>query len=486
MGKDVDISVVRIRPNAYYKIILHVLRFGNKARNHSQCIEVMGVLIGHLQDGDDKKFKDVIIEDVVPISHGSSVEVEFSINDYIFFEKANNMYLEKNWFMVGWYHSHPDLFQHQIFFSPTDVKNQFGWQNELNPSGIALVFDHAYIDDPNDPGFRAIRLTNPTNNRDSSIHQVKTIIEPPDNLDYYFNIVDLINCVHTKEPPITEENETADIFGDVSVPELTQLQFKQPLIDHRKIVESFQIGVANFLDLSLTPLIDFLNSISTNISEDIENNNIEISTNLNQLKEQINTGIDSVQRKYKDDLNAELFNAEGYVDDFLDQIDADQEEIIATLNEIKEILEKEVNRLFKENFDKLKDDFSKDYNEFHKKIIDFSKEITVNLESLEKLETSLNTLPEKINTIKESTLEKIKKLQKETSDAISKKQSIAKNSLTDLNKKSQKFVTNLKAAVLILEGTKTPIFEKIEKLEAEKKELLSKIKELEKGGTDKE
>ncbi|NHJ21020.1 MAG: hypothetical protein EAX91_08765, partial [Candidatus Lokiarchaeota archaeon] len=69
---------------------------------------------------------------------------------------------------------------------------------------------------------------------------------------------------------------------------------------------------------------------------------------------------------------------------------------------------------------------------------------------------------------------------------ISKKQSIAKNSLTDINKKSQKFVTNLKTAVLILEGTKARIFEKIEKLESEKKELLSKVKELEKGGTDKE
>jgi len=156
LGKDVDSSVVKIKPLAYYKMILHVLRFGNKARNLNQCIEVMGVLIGRLEDGEDKKFKNVIIEDSVPISHGSSVEVEFSINDYIYFEKANVKYLEKNWFMIGWYHSHPNLFQHEIFFSPTDVKNQTGWQM-ANPSGIALVFDHAYMESPDDPGFRAIR-----------------------------------------------------------------------------------------------------------------------------------------------------------------------------------------------------------------------------------------------------------------------------------------------------------------------------------------
>ena len=484
MGKDVDNSVVKIKPEAYYKMILHVFRFGNKARNHSQNIEVMGVLIGHHEEGEDKKFKNVIIEDVVPISHGSSVEVEFSINDYIFFEKANNMYLEKNWFMVGWYHSHPDLFQHKIFFSPTDVKNQFGWQNELNPSGIALVFDHAFLDDPSDPGFRAIRLTNPTDIRDSSIHQVKAIVEPPDSPEYYDKIVELINCVHTKELPITEENETADVFGDVKVPELNHLQFKQPVIDQRKVVESFQIGLANFLDLSLTPLINFLNSISTNISGEIEKNNIEITTNLDQLKERINTGIDQIQRKYKDDLNAEMFNAEGYVDDFLDQIDGYQGEITTILNEINEIVEIKVSNLFNEKFDKLKSEFSREYDECHKKIVNFHDDITANLENLEKIETSLNALSEKVESLKAATIEKIKKMQKETSDTMSKKQGKAMGTLTDLNKKSEKFLTNLKAAVLILEGTKAPIFEKIDRLESEKKELLSKIKELEKGGSD--
>ncbi len=327
MGKDVDSSVVKIKPLAYYKMVLHVLRFGNKARNHNQCIEVMGVLIGHHEEGEDKKFKNVVIEDSVPISHGSSVEVEFSINDYIFFEKANSMYLEKNWFMVGWYHSHPNLFQHKIFFSPTDVKNQFGWQNELNPSGIALVFDHAYLESSDDPGFRALRLTNPTDIRSSNVHEVKAIVEPPNDVDYYFKLVELINGVYTNKPPIMEENETADIFGDVQVPELSQLRFKQPEIDQQKIIESVQIGLANFVDLSLSPLISYLNSIAKNISGEIENNNVEMRNNLSQLKNLVNAGINKIQRKYKDDLNSELFSAEGYVDDFLDQIDEYHDEI---------------------------------------------------------------------------------------------------------------------------------------------------------------
>jgi len=484
LGKDVDNSVVKIKPLAYYKMVLHVLRFGNKARINSQCIEVMGVLIGHHEESEDKKFKNVIIEDSVPISHGSSVEVEFSINDYIFFEKANSMYLEKNWFMVGWYHSHPNLFQHKIFFSPTDVKNQFGWQNELNPSGIALVFDHAYLESPDDPGFRAIRLTNPTNIRDSSVHQVKAIVEPPNDLNYYLKLVELINCVYSNEPPITEENETADIFGDVQVPELSQLRFKQPEIDSHKIVESVQVGLANFLDLSLTPLINYLNSIAKNISGEIENNNVEIRDNLSQLKNLVNAGINKIQRKYKDDLNSELFNAEGYVDDFLDQIDVYNDEIGEILKDIEEFVQKKLDISFKEKFEVLKNDFSKDYDEWNSKIMNLNGNLTRNLGNLEKLENSLITLSDKINSIKDATLEKIKKMQKETSNITSKKHGIMKNSISDLQKNSKKFVTNLKAAVLILEGTKGPIFEKIEKLESEKKELLLKIKKLEKGGNE--
>ena len=75
-------------------------------------------------------------------------------------------------------------------------------------------------------------------------------------------------------------------------------------------------------------------------------------------------------------------------------------------------------------------------------------------------------------------------MQKETSDITSKKHGIMKILISDLQKNSKKFVTNLKAAVLILEGTKAPIFEKIEKLESEKKKLLLKIKKLEQGGNE--
>jgi len=209
-----------------------------------------------------------------------------------------------------------------------------------------------------------------------------------------------------------------------------------------------------------------------------------ITLKLSQLKNLVNTGIDKIQRKYKDDLNSELFNAEGYVDDFLDQIDVYHDEIGNILKEIEDFVHEKLNNSFKEKFEALKTDFSKDYDEWNSKIMNLNGSLTKNLENLEMLENSLNTLSNKINSIKDATLDKIKKMQKETSDITSRKHGLMKNSISDLQKNSQKFVTNLKAAVLILEGTKAPILEKIDKLESEKKELLLQIKELKQGGNE--
>jgi len=169
---------------------------------------------------------------------------------------------------------------------------------------------------------------------------------------------------------------------------------------------------------------------------------------------------------------------------FIDQIDEYHDEIGKILKETEEFIQEKLNIAFKEKFEALKNNFSKDYEEWNNRTMNLNGNLTTNLGNLKKLENSLNILSEKINSIKDATLEKIKKMQKETSDITSKKHSIMKKSISDLQKNSHKFLTNLKAAVLILEGTKEPILEKIDRLESEKQELLLKIKKLEKGGNE--
>ena len=116
MGKSSDQSIVTIKPLAYYKMLLHVLRFGSKYIEHSKLSEVMGVLIGRLEGEDE--IKNVIVEDVVPVSHGGTIEVKFSVEQLGAFGELDTkiweQYGDLGWFSVGWMHSHPGL---GIFFS---------------------------------------------------------------------------------------------------------------------------------------------------------------------------------------------------------------------------------------------------------------------------------------------------------------------------------------------------------------------------------
>ncbi|TFG22301.1 MAG: hypothetical protein EU529_10790, partial [Promethearchaeota archaeon] len=77
---------VFIKPLAYYKMLVHILRFGNRVRDQRQYREVMGILIGRVAGDPNKKgIKNVIVEDAVPISHGGSIEVAFAPEDYVSF-----------------------------------------------------------------------------------------------------------------------------------------------------------------------------------------------------------------------------------------------------------------------------------------------------------------------------------------------------------------------------------------------------------------
>ena len=483
MGKIVGKGKVTIKPLAYYKMLLHVLRFGNKRMPPDQCVEVMSVLIGHLEG--EGYVKDVVIEDAIPISHGSSVEVEFSINDYIYFEKVMNMFEQEgsNRFMVGWIHSHPNLFVYEIYFSSTDVKNQLSWQNDLNPSGIALVFDHAVLNIPENMGFKAIRLNDPSLGQMSKFHEVSNIVvESPDSVEFYFKIIDLINSIYLKEPPLLEINETPKIFGDIKVPELDKLSFKKPELNSSKILLSFKKGINQFLDSSVNPLIQYINNLSKNITNLIETYNIQMRTDILKIKDSINTGIDKIQIKFKDDLNSNLFNAEGYVDDKLDKLDEDREEIYNIIKLLYEEFKDKMNLTIETRISSALEEISVKYNEVVNKIVEIKNNSSKNIERIVNSQNLLHQLSEQINGINSRISNKLPQTLKSVEDNTIKKNNKIYGALSNLNKITKSFISDLKAGVLILAGTKKPIIDRIERLETEKTELLLKIKDLKKGG----
>lgn len=472
--KDND-EIVVIKPLAYYKMLVHTLRFGNRARDPRQYREVMGMLIGHLEG--EGVIKNVIVEEAVPISHGGSIEVAFAPEDYITFAQVDEEFAEKNWFTVGWYHSHPGL---QIFFSGTDILNQLGWQTP-NPSAIGIVFDHTFLENPGDLGFRTFRLDDPSKGSKSNYHEVETRVEHPDNMEFYIKIMELINIIHSQEPPILEINETPDLFGEIFFPDKSELLAAKPELKLKEIFSALYNGISNFLQFSIEPLINYFNSWSQEIIKITMENNLQMRGDLIELKDGLKQGLDTIQNNFKFSLIDKLNELEVYIDDRFENFDKDREDIKNLMIKLKEELPLKINELFKEKIDislnkivQILDENSKILTEITNKNVKYS-------ENLDQQHLSLENLSEKIKSIEKLTSDKLKGFQEKIRENFKEQIEILSKKFSDLQNETQTFLSNLTSTTSHLESSINSLNKKIKDLEAQKRELSNKIHNTEGG-----
>lgn len=498
MGKNDDQSLVTIKPLAYYKMLLHVLRFGSKYLEQKNLSEVMGVLIGRLEG--ENEIKNVIVEDVVPVSHGGSIEVKFSVEQLGAFGeidgKIYEQYGDAGWFSVGWVHSHPGL---GIFFSETDKFNQIFWQK--NPSGIGIVFDHTYLDKPGDVGFRVFRLDE-TNLDDPSLalksgyHEVRAIVEPPNNIEFYLKIIELINKIHTGTPQILELNETLDLFSDVFIPEEDQLTSKLPEINFNEVYSTLKNGMDSFLELSIKPLIYFINSWGQDTTSKIFLNNSQIRNDLKELKDKLSDEIISLQQAFNYDLQNDLRDLDFYVDDRLEEIDIEKVNISSLLSNSTMQYKNKITDLFAEKVKNKFDQVLNKINNISTSLLEINQKFTNHIKNLEQGHSSLMDLTERHKSLDKFIQSSLNTVQEDVMTIYAKSSSRMKASLNNLYKDSKGYLSNLKAAIILLEGSKVPIREKlnsfktenkelqksVKDLKSERQDLLNKINKLEKGG----
>ncbi|MFW9822269.1 MAG: hypothetical protein ACFFE4_05015, partial [Candidatus Thorarchaeota archaeon] len=384
-------------------------------------------------------------------------------------------------------------------FSETDKFNQIFWQK--NASGIGIVFDHTYLDKPEDVGFRVFRL-NETNLDDPSVamksdyHEVKAVVEPPDNLDFYLKIMGLINKVHTGTPQILELNETIDLFSDVFIPEEEHITSKLPNISSEEILTSLKNGMENFLELSIRPLLNLLNSWGQSTIHSISINNSQMRNNLKELKEKLSNEISNLQKTFNYDLQNDLRDLDFYVDDKLEELDKEKEEIQNLIVKVIDDYKTRINILFNE---KIQATFSPIINKIEaisSKISDFNEGLSNQIISQEGGISSLNSLTEGYRTINNLIQSNLDTKKEELLTDFSKKINRIKGNLNNLNNDTKSYVSDLKAAIILLESSKNPIGSKLKTMQTESKEyqktikdlksehqqLLNKIKKLEKGG----
>ncbi|MHA2036751.1 MAG: hypothetical protein ACW98X_09980 [Promethearchaeota archaeon] len=500
MGKKDDDSLVTIKPLAYYKMLLHVLRFGSKIleKEKKKLSEVMGALIGHLEG--EGEIKNVIVEDVAPVSHGGTIEVKYTPDQLGAFAELDGKIYEQyghlGWFSVGWFHSHPGL---SIFFSETDKFNQIFWQK--SPSGIGIVFDHTYLEKPGDLGFRVFRLDernldDPTLALKSDYHEVKAVVEPPDNLEFYLKLMELINKIHTGEPQILELNETVDLFSDVFIPEEEQLTTKLPEMNFNEIYSILKNGMDSFLDLSVKPLIYFMNSWGQDTISRIQINNSKLRDDLKELKDKLSNEIINLQQSFNYNLSNDLRKIEDNVFDKLEEFDDEKENITNLVSKSIEEYKDQITFLFTEKGQIVFDQLMNNINPLSSKILDFNQKLTNHIKALEQSRDALIGLTEKNKSLDKLIQASLNTAQEDVMTNYSKSTNRMRTNLNNSNKEAKGYVSNLKAAIILLESLKTPIKEKLSStqsenkelqktigdLRSEKRDLLKIIEKLEKGG----
>ncbi|MFX1296729.1 MAG: hypothetical protein ACFFD2_17970, partial [Promethearchaeota archaeon] len=117
-------------------------------------------------------------------------------------------------------------------------------------------------------------------------------------------------------------------------------------------------------------------------------------------------------------------------------------------------------------------------------LIQLNQKGSIFIEKLKNEKNSLNNIIEKINSINDSVNDKLNNIQDDFLNKLSKNTNKIVGNFINLNKDTKSFLSDLKAAIILLESSKTPILNKVKTLETENKNLQKDLSELKRENQD--
>ncbi|MHA1733627.1 MAG: hypothetical protein ACTSU5_16890 [Promethearchaeota archaeon] len=316
---------VIVKNTAFQKMLMHVLRFGSNALPRDDWVEVMGMCIGRYE-GDD-----VVVVDAVPISHGSHIEVAWTDLDYALFADVDAQYGEQGLFSCGWYHSHPGL---NVFFSKVDVRNQLGFQTEGNPKAFGIVFDHTLMGQDGNLGFKTFRLNDPAQGINSDYHEVETVVEPPDDLDFFKIPRAIIEYTHNKdklfvrelsEEPLAEVEGEEEASGGV--------EQVDPAAQLKPVVEGFSSANEALRNTFLEGLVGELAVWAQDIKVATSKGGKKLVETVSVLNEGVEDGLNRVKQWFDQNFSEKVEEVEKSVEEIVKEFETSQQEVLKGVQE---------------------------------------------------------------------------------------------------------------------------------------------------------
>ena len=246
------------------------------------------------------------------------------------------------------------------------------------------------------------------------------------------------------------------------------------------LLSTLKKGIIDLLELSIQPLILFLNSWSERMIKNTVENNLQMREDIIKIKVSLSEGISNLQKDFKFSLKEKLNELDMYIDDRFEEFDSNQEFFKNSFNQIKTELEEQFNIVFEL---KLKDTMLKILNflndhinkltEINNSGLTFSDTLSKKIEIIENLTTH-------VDSIEIASSDTLKSQIEELSGLFIKNTNKVIGNFINLNKDSKNFLSDLKAAIILLESTKNPIKNKLDTLEVENKTLQKSIIDLKK------
>jgi hypothetical protein len=279
---------IKFTETAYENMLIHMLQFGNKSLKKTN--EVMGLIYG-ARSGDT-----LTIKKIIPIKHGPDCEKAFTEPDYVTFSEVDAKILkEESLESFGFYTSHPKM---GFYLSQNEIKNLVYFMHEKkNAYAVAVIGDHAQMDQPDNYGFKVYQLKDASHGMSSDFFEIAIEIEPPAEMNIYKKTKFLIEQAQKRQPYIEEQgvqlkaddNLWDSGFGDTETPEQKAMKKVQPILDVLKS-EVPNVG-ESFLVAALNAYNEFIDNIAQFIGKPFN----DTSSDLIALRESYDYGMGNVQ-----------------------------------------------------------------------------------------------------------------------------------------------------------------------------------------------
>jgi len=438
MAEKIDIwgseGIIKIKPRAYITMLKHVLQYGNSALG-SNSVEVMGICMGKEEKGN------IVVYEAIPISHGSAIEVGFTPTDYAAFAQIDEEYSQKGTglYACGWYHSHPGM---GAFLSNIDIKNHLFYQKEQTPKGFALVFDYKYLDDPQGEapfGFKAFRLNDFTKGTSSDFHESKYEILPPDDLNFYKEIKDIIERHQSKKSII---DEIATLQADESVWEVAEEkgQVEKETVERigleekekseiEQLSKSAEQATELFTKEFIKRFLNHFDQFKEDMAKATQKGGSIMIDSLGTMKEIVQSGANRIKNYFEEIMKKEIDNVNKDLSETFKKMDNEQSEFSNKFSEFSKNLTENLSEIIKKILIEKIDPIIKALNSASEKAIsigikskDFKNYIDEQDKLVNKMTETLQTDTEKIDStlkdLKDNILTETTEQSKATIDVI--------------------------------------------------------------------